>query len=132
MNVFIDTSALFPLIEATDADHHRAKSTWIELTRRQDILVTSNYVLLEASALIQRRHGLRAAFDLFENFAPALDVHWIGAEIHAAAVAKWTSANRTKLSLVDCSSFELMRVKQISHAFAFDRHFNEEGFKVLP
>ena len=35
---------------------------------------------------------------------------------------------RRKLSLVDCVSFELMRDKGRHTGFAFDAHFNEQGF----
>jgi predicted nucleic acid-binding protein len=42
-----------------------------------------------------------------------------------------TSARR-RLSLVDCTSFEVMRRLGITSAFAIDRHFVEQGFEVLP
>jgi predicted nucleic acid-binding protein len=34
-------------------------------------------------------------------------------------------------SLVDCTSFEVMRRRAIATAFAFDRHFEAAGFAVL-
>ena len=37
-----------------------------------------------------------------------------------------------QLSLVDCTSFVVMRQIGIDDVFAFDRHFAEQGFTVLP
>jgi predicted nucleic acid-binding protein len=42
------------------------------------------------------------------------------------------AAVRKKLSLVDCVSFETMRVLKVTTAFTFDRHFKEQGFICLP
>jgi predicted nucleic acid-binding protein len=43
-------------------------------------------------------------------------------------MATLLAAGRRKLSLVDCVSFELMRGCGCNHAFAFDAHFEEQGF----
>jgi predicted nucleic acid-binding protein len=50
--------------------------------------------------------------------------------IHEAAIAALLAAGRRQLSLVDCSSFELMRRREVSRAFAFDRHFREQKFTL--
>jgi len=39
---------------------------------------------------------------------------------------------RRGLSFTDCTSFSLMRRKELTMAFTFDRHFKEEGFEALP
>ncbi len=36
------------------------------------------------------------------------------------------------LSLVDCCSFESMRRRGIRTAFAYDAHFAQQGFELLP
>jgi predicted nucleic acid-binding protein len=41
------------------------------------------------------------------------------------------AANRRSLSLVDCVSFVVMRQLAIRDAFAFDRHFEEQGFTLV-
>lgn len=48
---------------------------------------------------------------------------------HSAAVKRLLAANRRKLSLVDCASFECMRRFRLRRAFAFDEHFAKEGFE---
>jgi|SRR5882724_4908707 len=130
--VFVDTSALFSLIDVDDLDHLRMNKIWRSLLLGDHRLVTSNYVLLEASALGQRRHGMQAVLHLFREFTPVLSVEWIAEATHQAALSDWTDANRTKLSLVDCTSFQVMREQGIRRAFTLDRHFREQGFQVIP
>jgi predicted nucleic acid-binding protein len=40
-------------------------------------------------------------------------------------------ANRRDLSLVDCTSFEVMRRNGLEVVFTFDPHFHEQGFQVI-
>ena len=42
------------------------------------------------------------------------------------------AARRREVSLVDRVSFEVMRRLGLTTAFAFDAHFNDFVFKVLP
>jgi predicted nucleic acid-binding protein len=57
-----------------------------------------------------------------------LDVQWATDSNHQAGVAALLTAASRQLSLVDCASFETMRSLGIQTAFAFDRHFVEQGF----
>jgi uncharacterized protein len=52
--------------------------------------------------------------------------------LHALAFATFLAANRRQLSLVYCASFTAMSSLKIEAAFAFEDHFVEQGFTVLP
>jgi predicted nucleic acid-binding protein len=56
---------------------------------------------------------------------------WIDKVLHNLAVEIWFSLGRRKLSLVDCTSFIIMRHDKIEKVFGFDKHFTEHGFEVL-
>ena len=127
----MDTSALLALMDAGDEGHARALKAWDGLATEGPQLVTSNYVYVETFALLQSRIGLDAARALQQDVLPALRVAWIDAEIHAAAVAAVLAMGRRGLSLVDCSSFEIMRRRGIARAFHFDRHFRQQGFESV-
>ncbi len=88
-------------------------------------------MLVECFALIQARLGLPALRAFHQAALPLLRVLWIGLEDHQAAVHALLTANRRGLSLVDCSSFQLMHRHGLRYAFAFDRHFSEQGFNLL-
>jgi len=60
-----------------------------------------------------------------------LEVVWVGADLHAAAVAAHLQALRRRSSLVDHVSFELMRRRGLRTALALDRDFADAGFELV-
>jgi predicted nucleic acid-binding protein len=130
--LFVDTSALYAVLDADDGNHARARGVWMDSLSDGTRLITSNYVLVETTALLQDRIGLDAVRVLTETVIPVLEVRWFGQDEHQAAMLAVLSANRRGLSLVDCSSFELMRHLGLRTAFAFDPHFAEQGFELTP
>lgn len=132
MSVFVDTSAIYALLNRNDSVHARAAGEWAALLSRQDTLMTSNYVLLEASALLGRRLGLEAVRAMRATIEPLMGVIWVDGTVHEAAMDTLLSAGQRDLSLVDCVSFTLMRRWGIDTAFAFDAHFVQQGFRCLP
>ena len=132
MSVFVDTSALYAVMDADDANHPLAREAWRSLLLSGTPLVTTNYVLVEAMALVQHRLGLDAARLLQQDICPALHIRWIDEATHRAGVAAVLAASRRRLSLVDCVSFEVMRELGSREAFAFDAHFADQGFSCLP
>lgn len=132
MVVFVDTSALYALLDADDNNHDRARHLWQEWLEHPTHFVCSNYILLESVALIQRRLGLLALRRFQADMAPIFQIRWIDANLHQAAMSALLVAHQRRLSLVDCTSFELMRQLSINTVFAFDRHFAEYGFNCLP
>jgi predicted nucleic acid-binding protein len=132
MNVFIDTAAFLAVLNANDQFHLSAKKIWDEILSSDVALFSSNYVLLETISLLQRRFGIEA-IRLFESdILPVIEINWVDEIIHNQAKSALLVANRRLLSLVDCTSFEIMRQSGINVAFTFDNHFQEQGFKIMP
>jgi predicted nucleic acid-binding protein len=132
MSVFVDTSALFAVLDADDENHELAGRTWADLVAQGVDLICTNYVLLEGFALVQRRLGLGAIRTLQEDIIPMLHVEWVTDVRHASGVAALLVAANRQLSLVDCVSFETMRHLGAREAFTFDRHFADQGFTLVP
>lgn len=132
MSTFVDTSAILAVLDGDDVQHGRAKRTWSELVSAEDDLLTTNYVLVETYALVQARLGLDATRSLNDDVVPVIRVTWVDENLHRAAVTALLTAQRRDLSLVDCISFETMRRLGIERAFAFDRHFRQQGFDLVP
>jgi predicted nucleic acid-binding protein len=126
--IFVDTSAFYSLLDRDDANHATAGETWQRLLAEDSELVTSNYILVETTALVRGRLGMAAARDFHENITPLLAVEWIDRAAHEMGVAAVLTANRRRLSLVDCVSFTVCRRLNIARVFAFDPHFAEQGF----
>lgn len=71
MNVFVDTSALYALLDADDKNHERAKRAWLEWIYQPIRFISSNYILLESLALIQRRLGMEAVRGFQKGSSPS-------------------------------------------------------------
>ena len=131
MRIFIDTSAFYALLDRDDTHHPRAKRAWNELLTAVHTLVTSNYILVETSALLQNRLGIGAARAFHDEILPLINIEFVVLGTHRSGVTALLSASRRDLSLVDCVSFEVIRTLGINSVFAFDKHFKEQGFTII-
>ncbi len=132
MRVFVDTSALYAILDRDDANHSRAKAELKDLLDADAVLFTTNYALVETFALAQRRLGIEALRLFTEALLPMFEVYWVSVAEHGNALASVLTANRRELSFVDCVSFQVMRDLELRAAFAFDAHFSEQGFELRP
>lgn len=109
MSIFVDTSALFAILDADDLNHSRAKELWSRLLANEEDLVSTNYVLVETFALVQRRLGMEALQTVHQEVVPILSIEWIDASLHALAIDRMLAAFNRQISLVDWISFGTMQ-----------------------
>jgi predicted nucleic acid-binding protein len=129
--VFVDTSAVLALLNPREESHESARGVFEKLRAREAALLTSSFVLVETYALLARRMGLDAVAAFRKDFAPLLEVVWVGSDLHERGLDVVLERRVRDLSLVDAVSFLVMRQRRIDEAFAFDRHFHDEGFSLL-
>ncbi|MCK5804131.1 MAG: type II toxin-antitoxin system VapC family toxin [Lentisphaeria bacterium] len=130
MSVFIDTSAFLAILNRDDLWAVRAGRQWRHLVENEATMLTTSYVVLETTAILQRRIGMDAVRAFVDAVLPPVDVFPVDSKLHSAALSHLLVANRRELSLVDCCSFEIMRNLGVRTAFAFDKHFSEQGFQL--
>lgn len=130
--VFVDTSAFLALLDADEARHEAARGSLRRLADANAELLTTSYVVHETVSLVQRRLGLRAVRHLDEGLLSVVEVHWIDPAVHRRALAALLAADRRSVSLTDWSSFEVMRARGVTEAFAFDEDFAAQGFRLVP
>ena len=130
MSVFADTSGFYAYISRGDQFHPQARECFVYALTRREGLITTNYVIVETVALVQHRLGMNAVRDLCDDLIPRVSVRYIGEDLHQQAVEALLTADRRELSLVDCTSFAMMRRLGLDHAIAFDGHFSEQGFQL--
>ena len=134
--IFVDTGAWFAVAVRDDPDH-TAAMRW--LARNREPLVTTDHVLAETATLIRMRDktarghrlAVRLATSILKEEAAILqDV--TGQDLqHALNVFRDYTDHL--FSFVDCTSFAVMQRLGITHAFAFDRHFDEyPGISRVP
>ena len=129
--IFVDTSALVAGLDRGDRRHAEARAAWsrlLEGARSDEYWGVTHYgVVLEANALVQRRFGMDAVQELQQGLLGALTVEWVDAELHDRAVTAMLASGHRGVSLVDWTSFEMMRANDIRYALAFDSDFEQRG-----
>jgi len=131
--IFVDTSAWYPIVDRAHPDHDRMAEQLEARLRGGAGLVTTNLVLAETHALLVRRIDRRVAraFLAGARAAPNVVVHST-AEFEAAAEADWlTRYDDQDFSLTDAVSFAVMTERGITEALTLDRHFATAGFVPL-
>ena len=84
---------------------------------------------LGTSALTRSRLGTEAFRAFTEQLLSVAQIEWVTEQQHAAATSAALLVGNAGPSLVDCTSFEVMRALGIRTAFAHDRHFSQAGFE---
>lgn len=130
--IFVDTSGVFAVLDAGDRFHQPACAGWDEWIQQGEPLLTTNYVVVEATTLIQRRLGMQAVSDLHGAMLPLIRVEWVTRVVHERSLNRFLSEDRRRLSLVDCTSFEVMRLLGLHRTFCCDQHFADRGFACVP
>ncbi|MBC8388204.1 MAG: type II toxin-antitoxin system VapC family toxin [Actinobacteria bacterium] len=132
MSIFIDTSAFFAILDSGDEFHKESKDTFLRLIGDKEIFHSSNYITIETIVLVQNRLGLDAVRAFQDDIVPIINIHWVDERIHNIAVSSLLIARRKNISFIDYTSFELMRLLGLKKVFTFDKHFEEQSFKLLP
>jgi predicted nucleic acid-binding protein len=130
--ILADTSAIYALLDRADPNHRRARLTLEALHAAEDRLVTHGYVVVEVVALVQRRLGVAVVRRFVDDMLPIIEVVHVDEQLHAEALEGLLAAGQRDVSLVDRTSFLVMRRYAIGRAFAFDADFAAEGFELLP
>ena len=127
--IFIDTSAIYALADKADPNHNAAYDKFEAVLKSGEIFLLTNYILLESAALLQARLGLSSAI-LFLKDAKSFEVEWVDSDLHEEAEKELVRLGKRGISLVDCTSFVVMRRRSVRRAFAFDPDFKDQGFLI--
>jgi predicted nucleic acid-binding protein len=119
-------------MDAEDNFHIMAKDYFSEILEEDNTLYSSNYIIVETIALVQNRLGINATRLFIQNILPLVNISWIDSTIHNTVINNLISLQYQEISLVDFSSFHIMRHHDIYNAFTFDNHFKSQGFKIFP
>lgn len=127
--LFVDTSAWFALVNASDPDHSRVSEV---LRAHEGRLVTSNFVFDEIVTLCRYRLGHELAVRTGEVLRDETELARVTADDERAAWSLFLERADKRYSFTDCTSFALMRRLGLSTAVAVDDDFRQEGLRTLP
>lgn len=127
--IFLDTSAIYALADKTDPNHANAYKKFDLALKSGETFLVHNYILVESAALLQARLGLQAAI-LFLKDVKSFEVDWVDQELHEEAKKDLERIEKRGISLVDCTSFVVMRRRGVKKALAFDPDFRDQGLTI--
>lgn len=124
---FVDTSFWVALLVPRDAHHSQAAIIWHE---DSSSLVCTNHVIGETWTFLRRRagHGVAVSFlDALERSPRVVVVHADPGVEDAARI--WLRRHGERVySFVDAVSFEVMRIRRLREALAFNGDFTAAGY----
>jgi len=127
--VLVDTSAVYALLDHSDACHPAAKASLESLKRARSEPLLTNFIVAECHALSLARLGARLARNwLLSNIWA---VERVTADDEAMArdiIRKYTDKT---FSYTDATSFAVMDRLGLRTAFAFDPLFRQYGLQVI-
>ncbi len=136
MSLFVDTSAWYAAADRSDRSHKAATS----VLAQQEILVTTDHVLVETWLLVHHRLGRNAAERFWEGLRSGVaEIENVGSADLAAAWAIGESFPDQDFSIVDRTSFAVMqrlglrRVATLDDDFAVYRfgRTKKQAFEVV-
>ncbi len=132
--LFVDTSAWYPLADPEHPDHAACAEAIREEVKRGTRIVTTNLVVAESYALLLNRLGRESALAfLGEVSRPPLAVTSSSPDLELRARTDWLEAyDDHDFSLADAVSFAVMAERGINDALTLDRHFAVAGFRMVP
>ncbi len=127
--VFVDTSAIYALIDRSDANHVGAAAAFDRLRRLRAEPVISNFIVGEGHALLLSRLGPDVARKWLARIV--WHIERVTVEDEAAAIEIICSHADKTYSYTDATSFAVMKRLHIGRVLAFDRHFKQFGFELV-
>jgi predicted nucleic acid-binding protein len=133
--VFIDTAGWASFFLESETCHDLAETLLRGVRSYERPAITTNYVLAKLSALLisppRVSHSRRLEFIERAMRAPWIEVVHIESELDSRSWDFLARHRDKDFSLVDCSSFLVMKEMAISAAITTDRHFEQAGFQCL-
>jgi predicted nucleic acid-binding protein len=135
--IFVDTSAFLAIVNEKDNNHIAAK-TFLEGIKNDKVkvkkIITSDYIIDETLTRIRYSVGHKEAVKWGKDILASRVVEKIevGKEIFELAWEIFETYEDKKLSFTDCTSFALMKKRDVEKVFSFDKDFKNMGFILMP
>lgn len=130
--VFVDTGAYYAAIDERDDSHRTASEIMHRMSIEGRELITTNAVLFELHALVVSRLGPRVALATHIELRASQTVVRVRQRDEDRAEAILEQYDDKDFSLTDALSFAIMERLGLRTAFAFDRHFVQFGWDIVP
>lgn len=131
--IFLDTAYVYALVNTRD-EWHAAATTWeCNLASDARRLVTTEFILIEiADGLAALKFRTQASQIIATlRASPFVEVVSASSDLFSAALDLYNSRPDKDWGLTDCTSFVVMRERNLTEALTTDSHFQQAGFRAL-
>jgi predicted nucleic acid-binding protein len=132
VKVLVSTQALYALLDRSDPRHQLAADAWSQLADGDDVVMTHNYVLFEVAELVRQRLGQEAVRVLLDDLVNPIEIVWVDAVTHEAAVAAMLASPHRALGLADWVTYRIARRHHVDAVFCLDKRFMALGLVSVP
>jgi predicted nucleic acid-binding protein len=131
--VFLDTNGWLALLNASERLHSDAIQRWVELVRRGNRIVLTDWVIAETGNGLSRSGQKLQFVNVVEQMmdAPSVEIISVDRGLLRRALSDYSKYTDKSWGLVDCASFIVMQDRGITEAFTSDRDFQQAGFTCL-
>jgi predicted nucleic acid-binding protein len=120
MSIFVDTSIWYAAVDSSDCSNARAKA----ILKSGEPLVTTDHILIETWMLLKGRIGIKTAERFWERLRDGVAaLEQVGPADLEAAWQIGVAWKDQDFSIVDRTSFAVMRRLGIERAASLDDHF---------
>jgi predicted nucleic acid-binding protein len=132
VKLLADTSALLALVLRDDR-HHAEAAAFVRREQSARFVLTE-LILAEVTTRLRALAGAHRAVGVARSLLDSrrYELIFIDSDVLAGALGLMERFADKRLSLTDCTSFELMARLGLGSAFSFDRDFRDCGFQMVP
>lgn len=130
--IFVDSSAIIALSFPKDPFHLKA-NIW-QKENKKESFITTNLVIFETLGWSRYKGGKKIAVQIGKGLysGNGIRIVKITPEDEKKSWIIFKKLNGRGISMVDCTSFVVMKRLKIEKAFAFDADFIKAGFELFP
>ena len=132
--VFVDTSGWIAFLDAGDANHQKV-SNFVRSAVGKIRLITTNFVVYETLTYLNcSLKNLELAKEFYNQIriAPGLEIVSIPTQAAEKSLEEFFFKFLDKhLSVVDATSFFLMKQLDLKQALSLDNHYSQVGFQLV-
>lgn len=132
--VFLDTGYVIALEAVDDQHHEEAVEHWRDVAPQLSTIVTTTYVFDEVVTFFNSRDRHRKAVEIGRRLRESriAEIVQVDEGLFEDGWTRFQERPDKRYSLTDCISFVVMERREINEALAFDRHFEQAGYRMLP
>ena len=130
--IFVDTNAWISLVDDKDRFYTTA-TRWFQKDTSLEF-VTTNLVIIESLGWLRYNKGRSASIELGRRFYESADlkIERVTLIDEKRAWELFRKIDSRGVSMIDCTSFVVMKRLKVGEVFTFDQDFKKLGFTVYP